>query len=167
MEKILMITHQLATEKDFREIYEMYMDKSSNKFLTYDTMSSENFKSIYNELIRTNTLYIVKDGDETIATYRLIPKTDRQSHICYLGGFTIKPNMQGKGFGKQILSDIKKNAQAAGKIRIELTVSLDNMAAIALYEKTGFLVEGVVKKNYKLGSTGHYYDEYLMALVMD
>jgi RimJ/RimL family protein N-acetyltransferase len=160
------MTHQLASQNDFTAVYDLYMDEAANKYLTYDPMSREDFSPIYNQLLQTDTLYVVKKDDDIIATYRLISKTDRQAHVCYLGGLTIKNSMQGKGLGKEILSSIKKLGEGKGKKRIELTVDMNNMPAIALYEKVGFLVEGVVKQSYKLASTGEYYDEYLMALIM-
>ena len=161
------LTHHLATEHDFTEVYDLYMDTSSNIYLSYDPMSKENFKKIYSGLLQSEVLYVVKENNNIVATYQLVSKTDRQAHIYYLGGFTIKRKLQGKGLGKEILLAIKKDAIADGKKRIELTVDINNVGAIALYEKVGFLVEGVVKKNYRLASTGEYYDEYLMGLILD
>jgi len=161
------MTHQLASKNDFIAVYDLYMDEEANKYLTYDPMSKEDFSPIYDQLLQTDSLYIVKKDSDVVATYRLISKTDRQAHICYLGGFTIKNNMQGRGLGKEVLSSIKKTAEEKGKKRIELTVDLNNMPAIALYEKMGFLVEGVVRKGCWLASTGEYHDEYLMGLIIE
>ena len=161
------MTCSVATQDDFNDIYDMYMDKNSNKYLTYDPMSRENFQPIFDRLIQSGVLYVAKENNEVVGTYQLISKTDRQAHVCYLGSFAVKSSMRGKGYGKEILSAIKKNAIEKGKRRIELTVDMNNLGAIALYEKLGFLVEGVVKKSYRLASTGEYYDEYLMALVIE
>jgi len=161
------MTCNVATPDDFNDIYEMYMDKTSNKYLTYDPMSRESFQSIFNQLLQSGILFVAKENNEMVGTYQLISKTDRQAHVYYLGSFVVKNSMQGKGYGKEILSAIKKNAIEKGKKRIELTVDMNNLGAIALYEKMGFLVEGVVKKSYRLASTGEYYDEYLMALVIE
>jgi len=160
-----MIYH-LASEKDFTPVYDLYMDEKSNPYLTYDPVSKDAFKPIYIDLLKTKTLYIVKIDNDIVAVFRLIPKSDRQAHTWYLGGFTIKRTMQGKGLGTEILSAIKKSAIENGKKRIELTVDINNMPAITLYKKMGFLVEGVVKKSYKLAATGEYYDEYLMGLIL-
>ncbi|MBS1597500.1 MAG: GNAT family N-acetyltransferase [Bacteroidetes bacterium] len=161
-----MMTYHLATENDFNEVFDMYMDNDFNKYLTYDLMSRENFKPIYNGLLKRGTLYVAKENDQIVGTYQLVAKTDRQAHIYYLGSFTIKKEMQGKGLAKEILSAIKKDAATKKKKRIELTVDMNNLGAIALYEKMGFEVEGVIRKNYRLASTGQYYDEYLMGLIL-
>jgi ribosomal protein S18 acetylase RimI-like enzyme len=151
---------------DFLQVYELYMDKSSNQWLTYDPMPEQNFKSIFNEVLSTKTLFVVAVGDELVATYRLISKADRQAHTIYLGGFTVSTAHRGKRVGTIVLDHIKKEAYEQGKKRIELTVDLRNESAIALYRKAGFEIEGIVKMSYKLSETNSYYDEYLMALIL-
>ena len=156
--------HHLAEKKDFDAVYDLYMDEYANAYLTYDPMSKEEFLPIFKELLASKTLYVVQDGEETIATYRLVPYTARQAHTV-LGAFTIRSGSQGKGIGAQILSDIKKACEKENKIRIELTVDKDNMRAINLYKRMGFEIEGTVRKSYRLGRTGQFYDEYLMAVL--
>ncbi|MGZ8552885.1 MAG: N-acetyltransferase family protein [Chitinophagaceae bacterium] len=158
--------HRLASPEDFENIYELYMEESANPYLTYDPVSKQDFSVIYDQLLETKTVFIVENEGRIIATYRLIPKTARQAHTVYLGSFTIRRDFQGKGFGKKILVHIRDYAAAHHKIRIELTVDVNNAAAIALYKKAGFEVEGTVRKSYRLNATNEYYDEYLMALLL-
>ena len=158
--------HRLAKSNDFDAVYDLYMDEYANAYLTYDPMNKEEFKPIFEALLETQTLYVVEENKEVIATYRLIPKTARQQHTVYLGGFTIKSGKQGKGIGAKIVTDIKKNCEKENKIRIELTVDVDNMRAINLYKKMGFEIEGTVRKSYRLSRTGQFYDEYLMAVLL-
>lgn len=160
------MTHRLASSEDFETIYDLYMEESANPYLTYDPMSKQDFTKIYNGLLKTETVFVAEDEGTIIATYRLIPKTDRQAHTVYLGSFTIKKDFQGKGFGKKILEDIKANASKQHKVRIELTVDINNTAAIALYTKAGFDMEGRIRKSYTLAATNEYYDEYLMAVLL-
>ncbi len=158
--------HRLASQQDFESIYDMYMEESANPYLTYDPMNKEDFKKIYTGLLKTETLFVAENEGTIISTYRLIPKTDRQAHTVYLGSFTIKKDFQGKGFGKRILEDVKAYASKQDKVRIELTVDVNNTAAIALYKKTGFDTEGRVRKSYTLAATNEFYDEYLMAVLL-
>src|SRR5689334_2007650 len=158
--------HRLAISKDFNAVYDLYMDDYANAYLTYDPMSKEEFKPIFESLLESKTLYVVEENNEVIATYRLVPYTARQQHTVHLGGFTIRSGSQGKGIGVQILSDIKKNCEKENKIRIELTVDIDNMRAINLYKKMGFDIEGTVRKSYRLSRTNQFYDEYLMAVLL-
>ena len=159
--------HRLANTKDFNAVYDMYMDDYANAYLTYDPMSKETFQPIYESLLKTDTLYVVENDGEVMATYRLIPKTDRQQYTIYLGGITIKDTSRGKGFGSQILSSIQQRCHENNKVRIELTVDVDNMPAISLYKKMGFVIEGTVRKSYKRSSSNRFYDEYLMAYIIE
>ena len=161
------MNHRAATEHDFDQVYDLYMDEQLNPYLTYDWMPKEKFHPLYEDLLQTGTLFVVEDGNGFLGTYRLIPKTYRQAHIIYLGSFGLKRTAQGRGLGTQILADIKQKALADGRKRIELTVDQRNLPAIGLYLKMGFVIEGVVRKNFFLRATSEYYDEYLMAILLD
>jgi RimJ/RimL family protein N-acetyltransferase len=160
------LTYRPVSEKDFDAVYDLYMDGASNSYLTYDPMDKIAFGPIFHKVLATNTLYVAELNKEVIATYRLIPKTDRQADTIYLGGFSVKPSLKGKGFGTKILTHIKNEAAQQGKKRIELTVDIANETAINLYKKTGFEIEGHIRMSYKRSDTGAYYDEYLMGLIL-
>ena len=164
--KYIMI-HRLATLNDIDTVYELYMDKVANPYLTYDEMERDKFVDIYVGLLQTATLFVVELDHEIISTYRLIPKENRQAHTWYLGSFTIKNTMQGRGFGFAGIGAYKKIMRyRTHKKRIELTVDINNDAAIHLYKKAGFVIEGQIKMSYKRSDTGEYYDEFLMAVII-
>lgn len=158
------LNHRLALPKDLEEVHAMYMDEQANPYLTFDPMPLALFEKVYGEMLAAGNLYVVEKAGEIIGTYRLLPKTHRQAHILYLGGFAVCAPAQGKGYGRQILLHIQQQAVASGFIRLELTVDLDN-PAVHLYRKVGFEVEGVIRKSYKNALTGKYYDEYLMGWI--
>jgi len=157
--------HRFATKQDFDPVYDLYMNEVSNPYLTYDSMGKNDFEIIYQDLLKTNTLFVSENATKVVGTYRLIPKTDRQAHTLYLGGFAVKASAKGKGVGTEMLSGIQQKAIEESKKRIELTVSPENIAAVHLYKKCGFKIEGTIRMSYKLSSTGKYYDEYLMAWI--
>ena len=160
------LSYKLAAVNDFDDVYELYMDEDANPFLTYDPMDRHSFEDKYRELLVSRTLYVVRSGKEIVGTYRLIPKANRQSHILYLGGFTVKKSWKGKGFGSKILSHIKDVSKDLGFRRIELTVDVHNLPAISLYKKIGFQIEGTIRMSYRLSTTNQFYDEYLMGLIL-
>ena len=51
--------------------------------------------------------------------------------------------------------------------RIDLYAEADNPIAINFYKKTGFQLEGVLKKYFKREDENKYVDEYVMALILD
>lgn len=158
--------HRLATPADFDFIYRVYMDEEGNKHLTYDPMGRQDFVAIYDDLLASGTLYVAEEEGRRIGTYRLIPKHYRQAHTVYLGSFGIDPGLKGRGYGTLLLEDIKEVVRRGGRSRIELTVDLDNEAALRLYQKAGFQTEGIIRNSYKLAATGRFYDEYLMAVLL-
>jgi putative acetyltransferase len=142
------------------------MDSEANPYLTFDFMEREDFKKIYTALLHTHTLYVAEENGEQVGTYCLIPKENRQAHCLYLGSFGVKPSAKGKGYGYRILEEIKQNSKKQGYLRLELTVDIHNDGAIHVYKKAGFETEGHIRKSYRLASTGQYYDEYLMAVLL-
>lgn len=83
----------------------------------------------------------------------------RRRHVASFG-MAVHPEFQGQGIGSQLLAaalDLADNW--LGISRVELTVYVDNPAAIALYKKFGFIVEGTSEafamRNGELVATHH------------
>lgn len=87
----------------------------------------------------------------------------RRKHVANIG-MAIDEEWQGKGVGKALLDSmlVLANKWLAIK-RIELEVYTDNQAAIVMYEKFGFKIEGTAKQ-YAFRD-GEYVDVHLMAKV--
>ena len=85
-----------------------------------------------------------------------------QAHRGILG-IGILPAFRGRGLGRRLLTATLAQASRAGFVRIELDVRADNARAIALYEKAGFVKEGVIRDAVRVD--GAYCDAILMALV--
>jgi L-phenylalanine/L-methionine N-acetyltransferase len=69
----------------------------------------------------------------------------RRAHARGLG-ITIASGWQGQGIGHQLMAAVLRWADNwAGVLRIELTVFADNARAITLYERHGFVREGVMR----------------------
>lgn len=161
-----MIHYMFAKPEYLQDVYDLYMEPTANPYLTYDPMEIEQFKKIYEELLLSNTLFVVRSGESIVASYRIIPKTFRQSQTWYLGGFVVHPACKGEGIGYKVLQHIQNKGKEDNIRRIELTVAIENEAAIRLYQKAGYEIEGTIKSSYRLGGSGPYFDEYLMALII-
>lgn len=66
------------------------------------------------------------------------------------------------GIGQQLIARTIQKAKEIGLERIELEVFASNAPAIKLYEKLGFVTEGIKKKARKMD--GNYDDIVEMAL---
>jgi ribosomal protein S18 acetylase RimI-like enzyme len=77
-------------------------------------------------------------------------------------GMGVHADFRRRGIGTRLINEAIGRAKDKGLERIELEVFATNAAAIGLYEKVGFAVEGVKKKARKLD--GVYDDLIQMAL---
>ena len=84
----------------------------------------------------------------------------KNSHTAELGLAVIRA-FRGLGVGKALMEEMLSRAEKSGVEKVWLSVFSTNDAAIALYRKFGFVVEGIRKKQFKIGDT--YIDELLMA----
>ena len=85
----------------------------------------------------------------------------RRRHVMHLG-ISVAPWAQRRGVGSALMAAMCDYADNwAGVLRLELTVYVDNAAAIALYRKFGFELEGT-HRGYALRD-GEYVDAHAMA----
>lgn len=87
----------------------------------------------------------------------------RRRHCGYLG-MGVKDSYQGQGIGSRLITsaiDLAENW--LNLCRIELTVFVDNAAAVRLYQKHGFVIEGESAKF--AFRNGEYISVYHMARV--
>jgi RimJ/RimL family protein N-acetyltransferase len=78
-------------------------------------------------------------------------------------GMGVLQEYRGRGVGRRLAEAAIAAAKAQGAERIELEVLASNTRAIALYEKLGFVREGVKRRARKLD--GEYDDVVIMALL--
>lgn len=87
-----------------------------------------------------------------------------RSHVGTLG-MGVVAAARGHGIGSALIRAAIETAWAAGFARIELSVRCDNPVARALYERQGFLTEGLLRQAFKVD--GVYCDATAMALLRD
>jgi RimJ/RimL family protein N-acetyltransferase len=77
-------------------------------------------------------------------------------------GMGLLPPFRGQGLGRRLVEASLQAAKLAGFSRVELTVHADNPRAIALYERVGFVREGI--KRHAMCIDGRFGDVIMMAL---
>lgn len=155
-----------ATTKDFDFFYELYMHPQINTWLLYEQMDQQSFQPIFDELMSRKVLYVYVSNGADAGMCKLVPQQYRNAHILYLGGVGIHSSFAGKGQGLIMLQDIIAHAAKNGMKRIELSVAAVNERAIHLYEKAGFVKEGLLKNYTYLKNEDKYLDEVMMAYLM-
>jgi len=88
-------------------------------------------------------------------------RSARRRHAGYIG-MCVRDDWHGKGVGSALMGAMVDLADNwIGYRRLELTVYTDNAAALALYRKFGFDIEGTLR-DYSFRD-GRYVDAYTMA----
>ena len=89
---------------------------------------------------------------------------NRIKHRAYIV-IGIRKAYQGQGIGHGLFQELDHWATAQKLRRLELTVMVVNIGAKKLYEKNGFVVEGIKKDAMRVD--GQYVDEYYMGKVLE
>ena len=107
---------------------------------------------------------LVAEADGVLVGYISAQKGDvrRTAHSAYIVT-GIRAQYRRKGIGTEFFKRLDGWAQENGLQRLELTVVCENEAAVGLYRKSGFRIEGTRRKAVLLNGT--WLDEYYMAKV--
>ena len=85
-----------------------------------------------------------------------------RAHVGMLG-MGLLPHLRGQGVGGPLMHAALDAAWAYGFSRVELSVRADNARAIALYQRMGFVQEGLLRDAFLVD--GQHYDLLAMALL--
>jgi RimJ/RimL family protein N-acetyltransferase len=89
---------------------------------------------------------------------------DTMAHVGVLG-IALTPEYRGKGLGERLMREAIAAGWRYGFHRIELGVYTHNVRAKSLYDKLGFVEEGVRRHRVRMGD--QFLDEIIMALFAD
>ena len=94
-----------------------------------------------------------------LGVYR--PARIKTGHVGTVYSVYVDPAVRGRGVGRQLMQALLDEVRRIPQIeKLELTVNVENPAALALYRHFGFEVAGTFHRSLKVGD--RYYDEYLM-----
>lgn len=113
---------------------------------------------------QSSTILVAVDGEELIGYLFSIGSTTRRTaHSVYLV-VGVSETARGKGVGTELFCQVEEWAKDRNLHRLELTVMVHNEAAINLYKKMGFEIEGV--KKHSLLVDGTFVDEFYMGKLL-
>ena len=142
---------------------------SESDFLTFGAGEFELTESEEREYldrcrVAQNELFIFgRIGDAVAGTLHFSAGSrPRLRHTGEMGLSVLKAYW-GLGIGTQLISTLLDWAGQSGVVtKINLRVRTDNQRAIELYERTGFVTEGTIRREYRIGD--RYYDAHWMGL---
>lgn len=136
-------------------------------FGQYDKSAEQEEELIESTLHNENSLIIIAEIDDKIVGCLSFSGGSRQ-RIAHRGelGISVLKEYWGLGVGKELLQYLIDWSKNSGIIKkINLKVRTDNIRAIRLYKKLGFLEEGVIKRDFLMN--GEFYDSFLMGLLIN
>ncbi len=116
---------------------------------------------VLNNLRSGAAAFVAVDAGQVVGWCDVTPKAHATLSHGGVLGMGVAATHRGGGVGGRLLMATVETALARGLTRIELVVRADNLAAIALYRRSCFENEGLLR-NYLL-LDGQYYDAFLMA----
>jgi RimJ/RimL family protein N-acetyltransferase len=154
-EKLVNLILQVERESDFM------LFESGERKLTPEQQQSR-IESMEKE--KNSTIFIAEVSGKLIGYLIAIGGVARRNrHSVYLV-VGILEKYRGKGVGTRLFMELENWAREHHIHRLELTVMTSNQAAISLYRKMGFEIEGI--KRDSLLVNGEYVDEYYMSKLL-
>ncbi len=151
-----------ATHDDFDPLYDIWMQDHILPFMSFEKMSKEAFKPIFNTLMQISTIYVLLDKETIIATRRIVFGEGKEKHTVYFCSFGVHEKHQGKGAGTFFydffIGLLKKEYPYVR--RIVLTQEPDNPSkAKELALKKGFKAFATLP-DWHIRETGHYQEKW-------
>ena len=167
-----MIIYRRAKETDAKQIVDFYnYVGGETTFLSFEKdeyplnveAQINSIRALENN--KTNIMLLALDGEE-IAGIATINSTHKiKGRHTGEFGIVIAKKYQGKGIGTELMNQLIEWAKNNGITKkISLITRADNIKAVSLYMKFGFVVEGCIKNQALID--GVYYDAYMMGLFL-
>lgn len=113
-----------------------------------------------------STFVVVDAGGEVVGIANVAGGRRRAARSSGTIGITLHPEYRDRGIGTRLMQHLIDWAKGTGVItRLELHVFTRNTRAIHLYEKMGFVPEGVQRKAFF--KDGEYQDSMVMGLLLE
>ena len=106
---------------------------------------------------------LVADDNGIVVGYVRLDQTGplpSHAHVLTINGLAVDPARQGEGIGRLLVLAALDEARCRGARSVTLRVLAPNQTARRLYERCGFVVEGLLREEFLLD--GRYVDDVLM-----
>ncbi|WP_419881886.1 N-acetyltransferase family protein [Peribacillus sp. B-H-3] len=160
-----------AVQKDAKALAELMEHADESGFMLFNPgerkvrpeMLEERFLRAGNEGV-TNIFIAEGNNGELIGYLMLLGnRNERARHKAYIV-IGVAEQARGKGAGTRLFAECEEHARRLNLHRLELTVITHNEAAIALYKKMGFEIEGTKRDSLYFG--GKFADEFCMSKLL-
>lgn len=124
-------------------------DKAALAFLEVECFDDPWTEDMYAEVLEEEfSHYFVLEIEGIIAGVCGFYQVLDEGHITNIA---VLPGYRGKGYGRFLTETLISEGEKLGLIALTLEVRVSNLAAIALYQKLGFVSVGIRPKYYSNG----------------
>ncbi|OMF60205.1 GNAT family N-acetyltransferase [Paenibacillus sp. FSL R5-0765] len=135
------VTFEEVTEQhlpEIREIYNYYVMNTTISFHTEELDLDQIKSSVMNKDTRYKT-YVIFENDQMMGYVLITQYKSKQAYdICGEVTIYLKPDILGKGLGKQALHFIEKIAKEQGFHTLIATICMENTRSKSLFERNGY-----------------------------
>ena len=138
------------------------------RFMMYEpgerTATVQEQRGLLESILAGGTVLLAEEGGRPVGFLEASRGAFRRNrHVAHLVVGVLGAH-SGRGIGSALMQKAELWAREHGVHRLELTVMAHNAAAVALYEKAGFVVEGT--RRHSMLVDGSYVDELYMARLL-
>jgi len=112
-----------------------------------------------------SNIFVAEKDERLVGYLQAIGRTARRIRHVVSINIAILQAYTGQGFGGRLFGATEEWARQTGIIRLDLSVMVNNIPAQKLYQKLGFVREGI--KRGSMFVDGEYIDEYYMCKWLD
>ncbi len=86
--------------------------------------------------------FVATEDQEVLGVYILAKKNDKTMEIMNIA---VKENLRGKGIGRKLIQHALEKAVEFGAENVEIGTGNSSLAQLALYQKCGFRIIGIIE----------------------
>jgi RimJ/RimL family protein N-acetyltransferase len=153
-------------ETHFAQLHQLFdaISREKKYFVFLEAGAEAETYAYYRSVLKNGWPHrVAVEGDEVLGWCDIIPRVG--GAVAHAGtlGIGLKTSARGKGLGAQLMHATIHAAWVRGFTRVQLDVRCDNLNAVALYRRIGFVIEGTNRNAHLVD--GQYFDSYSMALL--
>lgn len=112
---------------------------------------------------RHQTIFLAFDNKRAIGFVGISRGVFKRNQHTANIAVAVESAYQRRGVGFKLIQAVLQWAKREAVVRVELTVAIENEAAISLYKAHGFIIEGTKNKSFRIKD--RFVDEYIMAYI--
>jgi putative acetyltransferase len=150
-------------DRDLEAVFQVFDQPQCRRFLGREPFKTEaEVKAWFDILPKKTAKLVATQADVPVAIGLLAPDGGSRAHVGVLSLF-VHDRFRRLGIGSKLLQFLLASGRFYRLLRLELSVVCDNEAALRLYHKSGFQIEGRLAG--ALRYDGRFHDAYVMSLL--